>query len=264
MRYPPERQEHFSSFCCPPNIARTLAETNCYTYCVSDDAVWTVLYGASMWNGLLGNGTFVAIAQATDYPWSGDIRLQVYPKTPSEFTLMLRIPPWARGASVVVTTSSFNSGMEKQFEKSDLPPGEFFPLRRTWSPAGATVELKLPMRARLMEGHPLVEETRGQVAVLRGPLVYCLESPDIPADVDLADLAVPRNIDLQPVSQTIAGVQVAALEGELLKYQHRDWGNSLYREVSTAPPQRVRVRMTPYFCWDNRGMSEMSIWLPLD
>ena len=47
MRYPPERQKYFRSYCCPPNIARTVAETNCYAYCVTDDAVWTVLYGAN-------------------------------------------------------------------------------------------------------------------------------------------------------------------------------------------------------------------------
>ena len=36
------------------------------------------------------------------------------------------------------------------------------------------------MPVRLMEANPLVEEDLNQVAVQRGPVVYCLESPDLP------------------------------------------------------------------------------------
>ena len=85
-----------------------------------------------------------------------------------------------------------------------------------------------------MEGHHLVEETRGQVAVLRGPVVYCIESQDIGQGVEIADLAVPRSVQLRPVAHTIGNLPVTALEGDLLKYEHRDWGNSLYREVSSV------------------------------
>jgi len=257
MRYLPERQEHFRSFCCPPNIARMLAETNCYTYCVSDNAVWTVLYGANKWTGSIPAGPEVSITQKTDYPWSGDITISVEPKSPAEFSLMLRIPSWAQGASVVV-----KSGGEKKFEKSRLPVGEYFDLKRNWL-AGDTVELSLPMKVRMVEGHHLIEETRSQVAVLRGPVVYCLESADIGLGNELSDLAIPRNAQLRTVQQTVDGVQVIALEGEILKHEHRDFGANLYREISAAAPQRVKVRMVPYFCWDNRGMTDMSIWMPL-
>ena len=46
------------------------------------------------------------------------------------------------------------------------------------------------MPVRLMEANPLVEETRNQVAVKRGPIVYCLESPDLPEGVRVQDVAV--------------------------------------------------------------------------
>ena len=149
-----------------------------------------------------------------------------------------------------------------ELEKARPEPGRYFALRRTWSP-GDTVELSLPMRVRLIEGHHLIEETRGQAAVLRGPVVYCIETPDVGPGAALADFAVPRNAQLRPVEQTIGQTRVIALEGEILQYEHQDWGSDLYREVSGAEPRRVRVRMVPYFCWDNRGSTEMSIWLPL-
>ncbi len=256
MRYPPGRQKYFRSYCCPPNIARTVAETNCYAYCVTNEAVWTVLYGANKWSASLGNGTEVSLTQKTGYPWNSEITIFVTPKTPAEFSLMLRIPPWARGASVLV-----RSGANKQIEESNLEPGQYFPLRRNWS-AGDVVELVLPMQVRLVEGHKLIEETRGQVAVLRGPVVYCIESPDLGDGVDIADVAIPRNVEFRPVPYRIGEIQVTALEGEILKHEHRNWGTDLYRDISSAPPQRVSVRMLPYFCWDNRGPTEMSIWLP--
>ena len=59
-------------------------------------------------------------------------------------------------------------------------------------------------------------------------------------------------------------MRFGALEGEILKYEHRDFGTDLYREISGAGPQRVKVRMVPYFSWDNRGLTDMSIWMPLD
>jgi hypothetical protein len=255
MRYPPERQKYFQAYCCPPNIARTIAETNYYTYCVTDGAVWPVLYGANQWSGQLPNGAQIALSQKTDYPWNGEITIAVDPKTPAEFALMLRVPSWAGGASVVV-----RSGAEKQFEQTNLEPGKYFPVQRKWS-SGDEVQLALAMTVRLIEGHKLVEETRGQIAVMRGPVVYCVESPEI-GGLDLADFVIPRNTQFRPVEHQIGQLTVTALEGEILKHEHREWGTDLYREVSSAEPQRVSVRFVPYFCWDNRGLTEMSIWMP--
>jgi uncharacterized protein len=256
MRYPPRRQEYFRSYCCPPNIARTVAESSCYSYCLSDQGVWTVLYGASKWNGSLLDGTELVLTQTTGYPWNGDISIAVNLETPAEFSLMLRIPAWARGASAVVHSSG-----GRQFDYADLPFGQYFEVRRKWS-SGDRVDLTLPMSVRLIEGHKLVEETRGQIAVLRGPVVYCLEIPEAGQGTDLADFAIPRSAQFRPVHHTIGEVRFTALEGEILKHETRPWGNTLYREISTAEPQRVTVRMIPYLYWDNRGMSEMSIWFP--
>jgi hypothetical protein len=256
MRFPPERQKYFRSYCCPPNIARAVAETNCYAYCVTEAAVWSVLYGANEWSGSIPNGTELKLIQKTDYPWNGDIQIAVEPKASAEFSVMLRIPAWARGASVIV-----RSGGENQFEQSNLEPGQYFPLQRQWSP-GDAIQLSLPMKVRLVEGHNLVEETRGQTAVLRGPVVYCMESPDVGGG-DLADFAIPRNTRFHTIDHQIGELSVIALEGEILKHEHHDWGTELYREISSEEPRRISVRMVPYFCWDNRGLTEMSIWMPM-
>ena len=75
-------------------------------------------------------------------------------------------------------------------------------MRRAWA-AGDVVELTLPMKPRLVEAHPLVEEARNQVAVMRGPLVYCLESIDLPKGVRVSDRRlIPRRSKLRPRGST--------------------------------------------------------------
>ena len=36
----------------------------------------------------------------------------------------------------------------------------------------------------------------------------------------------------------------------------------LYREVGTEIAEEVKVQLIPYYTWNNRGISEMTVWLP--
>jgi uncharacterized protein len=115
----------------------------------------------------------------------------------------------------------------------------------------------------LLESHPLVEETRNQVCVKRGPLVYCLESPDLPSGVRVADVVLPRDAQLTPRfdDKLLGGVTV--LEGEAQARPTGDWTNRLYRPVAaTAKEKPVAVRLIPYYAWANRDNSEMTVWTP--
>ena len=100
-----------------------------------------------------------------------------------EFILKMRIPGWAEKAVLYVN--------DKPFDVKTLP-ATYAEIRRRWS-AGDVVLLELAMPAQLIEAHPLVEETRNQVAVKRGPVVYCLESCDLPVGVRVQDVKVPAD-----------------------------------------------------------------------
>src|SRR5439155_21124690 len=108
--------------------------------------------------------------------------------------------------------------------------------------------------------NPYVEEARNQVAVERGPIVYCLESVDLPKDVRVMDVSVPRDLHLSP-QRTEHGV--VALRGEALATPVGDWSQRLYREVTQSEPRRIELTLVPYYAWDNRGESEMNVFLPL-
>ena len=55
-----------------------------------------------------------------------------------------------------------------------------------------------------------------------------------------------------------------ALEGEALLVNNDSWSNDqLYRDLHPVKEQKVRIRLIPYYAWDNRGIDDMSLWLPL-
>jgi DUF1680 family protein len=119
------------------------------------------------------------------------------------------------------------------------------------------------MPVRLMEAHPLVEEARNQVAVQRGPIVYCLESIDLPPNVALSDIVVPRGIVLAPRHDPALLGGVTILEGRAEAWPEARWSGQLYRELSPGPPVAVDLKLIPYYAWGNRGTSEMTVWIPL-
>jgi len=57
------------------------------------------LYGGSeLATGL--DGEKIKLMQETEYPWSGRVRIKIEACGKKEFALKLRIPGWAKGASV--------------------------------------------------------------------------------------------------------------------------------------------------------------------
>jgi hypothetical protein len=254
LRWSRTRVPFVGSFCCPPNLVRTIAESADYAYGKSGDALWVNLYGGSTLATTLPGGEKIALEQVTEYPWNGRVRLKILDCGRPEFALKLRIPGWAEGAAVRV---------------NDLPaaapapqPGSYFEIRRAWQ-AGDFVDLDLPMRVRIMEANPLVEEDLDQVAVQRGPVVYCLESPDLPRGVKISDVFAPPNLKLAArYDQRLLGGAVV-LDGAVLVRPPQNWSGKLYAEYQPAKFETATVKFIPYSLWQNRGPSEMTVWLPL-
>jgi hypothetical protein len=254
MRWPKHRQRYISCFCCPPNTLRTLCQAQEYAYSINKDTLWVNLYGQ---NTLKTKD--IEIEQQTDYPWDGHITLTIK-KAKRLQTVVLHIPSWADTNTVRV-----NGNLQSVADGSPVS------ITRLWK-KGDVIELDLPMRPRLIEANPLVEEAKNQVAVMRGPLVYCLEGQDIsplasgsPADKPrINDIAIPADIQFREIPVTISGHRMTALEGDAVLTNAKPWDNqTLYRELSRPKSKKVRIRLIPYYAWDNRGIDDMSLWLPL-
>jgi uncharacterized protein len=252
LRWSRQRVPFVSSFCCPPNLARTIAESSDYAYGKSDGSIWVNLYGSSSLETTFPDGGEVRLSQQTEYPWNGRVRIRIEAARREAFSLKLRIPGWAGSASVRINDRPADDSPK---------PGTYFEIRRAWQ-AGDFVDLDLPMPARLMEANPLVEDDLNQVAVQRGPIVYCLESPDLPAGVKISDVLVPADMTLTARYDRRLLDGVVVLEGKALARAETNWSGTLYREFQPGALRPINARFIPYSVWQNRGASEMTVWLP--
>jgi DUF1680 family protein len=181
------------------------------------------------------------------------VRLELTEAPLRPVPLNLRIPAWVRRATIKV--NGLAAGVEAQ-------PGTYARIERTWK-AGDAVTLELPLDVQMIEADPLVAQARGQAAVQRGPLVYCLETADLPSGLDIDRLLLPREVKWSVTKGVGLLGGMCLLETEALVLPATPPFNGLYRKLSTGPRLPQKIRMIPYFAWNNRGPVDMSVWLPL-
>ena len=253
LRWSDKREPYIGCFCCPPNIVRTVAEVAAYVYSMSPRGVWINLYGANVLDTQFADGGALRLRQETEYPWDGTIGITIEKAPQKEFSVFLRIPGWAEESHLTINGKAVDQNPEA---------GRYHEIRRSWS-SGDRIELALPMSVQLLEAHPFVEEARNQVAVRRGPIIYCLESLDVPDDVRIEDVAISPAEPFRDrfVEDLLGGVVVLEAKAQCLS--GRDWDNTLYRRLSPRESSKVDIQLIPYYAWGNRGDSEMTVWIPL-
>ncbi len=252
LRWEGGRTEYISkSNCCPPNSVRTIAEVNDYMYSVGEKGLYINMYGGNVLNTELHDGTKLKLEQTTNYPWDGKIVITIKEATANPVNIYLRKPGWCKSFSLKINNTF---PLVRNMENGYVIAG------RQWN-AGDKIELVLDMPVTLLESNPLVEETKNQVTVKRGPIVYCLESADLPKQ-NVFDVLIPATIKLQPVPMKIDIGNVMALTGEARLLQNTNWKNTLYKEVNTATTP-IKIKLIPYYAWANRGQTDMTVWMPL-
>jgi DUF1680 family protein len=252
QRWSKDRVPYISkSNCCPPNVVRTISEVSDYAYSISKNGLFVNLYGSNNLNTKLESGEQISLTQQTDYPWNGNVKITLQNSLKNSTAINFRIPSWCNTANILVNG---------KLTHDNLKGGQYFAVAGKWK-KGDVIELQMPMEAKLMESNPLVEETRNQVAVKYGPVVYCAESTDNGNRV--FDFTIPANIKFRPEIQTIDGAKMLVLNGNALLTNDTSWKNQLYREVNSNKVQ-ANIKMLPYYAWGNRGHTkEMAVWLPL-
>jgi DUF1680 family protein len=274
------RWDYMNCYCCPPSVTRTTAKIHNWFYNISDDgALWVNFYSGNKLSTTLADGSPIALTQVTDYPW--DSRIQVTLDdvlTHKPVSLYFRIPGWTENPTITVNGT-----------RTDIPPvpGSYLEIYRYWNP-GDEIVLEFPMPVRLMEANPKIAKLRGKVAVMRGPVVYCMELPVKEGGKKIFEKGVylPQSIELAPEhrSNFLGGVTVLkgkalTTEGKKLYARTRESGQGLpeqaawedgqlYRPMS--PTKRkipnegtVQLELIPYYAWANRGLAYMDVWIPL-
>ncbi|MBV9036856.1 MAG: glycoside hydrolase family 127 protein, partial [Acidobacteriaceae bacterium] len=236
--------------CCPPMFLKLMGAMPGYIYATDTDSFYVNLFVASQASAVVKQ-TRLSVKQSTRYPWEGAAKISLHPAKPTAFNLMVRIPEWCRQATVKI-----NGQTVSELERVR----GYARFQRTWK-EGDMVELVMPMPVETVKAHPLVEADAGKVAMMRGPIVYCLESADNGQAV--RRMGVPArtvfNAHYQP--DLLNGVTTITGTARLLNAPV--WQGSLYvsaRDLPDAKP--VQLTAIPYYANANRGPVEMAVWLP--
>ncbi len=241
----PVRQKWFGCACCPPNLARLLGSIGEYAYTEDAHTLYVHLYIGGEAEKCIADEA-VRVHIASGFPWDGRVTVTVGP-APADFELALRIPGWCGEYEI-----SGTEGMDTQFKD-----GYLF-IRGAWD-GERVIELNFPMEIRAMEASSRVREDIGKVAVMRGPVVYCLEERDNGADLHLLSVDCRRTPELMDAS--IEGTPIKAIEiaGERMISDME--GAPLYHAASDIRTEPVTLHFIPYYTWANRGENEMQVWV---
>ena len=245
------RESYIQCFCCPPNLVRTIAKVSGWAYSLSENGIAVNLYGGNSLDTNLLDGSRIRLTQETQYPWDGDVKITIQECKNSPFEIMLRIPEWAEETRIILNGKTVDVEAE---------PGTYTRIKRNWK-KGDVIELDFPMDIKLIEGHPRIEEVRNQVAIKRGPVVYCVESPDLPKNTDILDVYLPAKSRLEAEYQPDFIGGLTTISGNVLL--RKDNKKGMYRTLDKPAWKTVQTTFIPYFAWSNRGVSEMTVWIPI-
>jgi len=254
-----QRQPWFGCACCPSNIARFIPSVPGYIYAVHNSDVYVNLFMANH-SDLNVNGKTVGLSQSTNYPWTGDVNLEVSPKSKQDFTLKIRIPGWVQGDVVPGNlysyadkkTLGYTVKVNGKVVASSIEKG-YFSINRAWK-KGDKVEVHFDMEARTVKANPAVEADRGKIAVERGPIVYCAEWPDNDFNIFSIILNKKPVFKVESKKDLLYGINTIQTDAQSLSYDAQ--GKLVAKDV--------KLNMIPYYAWAHRGSGDMAVWLPVD
>jgi uncharacterized protein len=217
--------------CCPPNLMRLLSSWEQQLATTDATGIQLQQYASAEIRTDIA-GSSVRLVVDTEYPWSGSVRVTIAETGDQPWTLGLRVPGWCRSASLDGRTAD----------------GPMIRQARTWR-AGDSVVLELGLPARVTEPDPRIDAVRGCVALERGPLVYCLESVDLPTEVELEQVALDPDARPEPVARPDISESAIGLVAQ---------------GVRDGDGNPIQLAAVPYFSWANRSVEAMRVWIPHD
>lgn len=219
--------------CCPPNLARLLASLEQYIYLKRDGNFLINLFISSEWTG-----SDFHIVQKSDYPWDGSVSILVENRGEA-FSLGVRIPSWCD-----------HWKLSGKFEVRD---GYAWVL----CPSGETkIDFTMDMQAVRVYANDKVSACAGKAAVMRGPLVYCMEGVDNGREISNLVLPVKAEFTENYRPDLLNGILTLHADG----IRETSETKELY---SHRKKQKTPASLTfiPYYAWANRGENEMQVWI---
>lgn len=226
-----ERVKVFGCSCCPPNVTRFVASIGEYMFTESDECIYLHQY-----MGAEADVSGARIAVKTNYPADGVVR--IHAENLAGRRLAVRIPGWCEAFTL------------------DAP----YTLEDGYAMLSGDVidaVLTLDMTPCLIEANPNVADTAGKAALMRGPVVYCIEGVDNGGL--LHDMRLDAETEFTEEMSELYGMPVIKAHGWRRVNPQTEW---LYRRYK---PELIDKTLTfiPYYAICNRGETDMRVWVPV-
>ena len=222
-----QRKEVFDCSCCPPNVIRLIADIGDYMYSYNDDTVFVHQYINSE-----TSQDGINIKQETKYPANGDVIITVNAKTQKQ--LAFRVPYWCKNFTV---NKAYK--IKKGYAYVDISGEE-------------KIIISFDMTPKFIKANKRVHDDAGRVALMRGPVVYCLEGKDNGKDLECVRVDINSSFKLSDCEFILPAL-------ETVGYQEKE-SDMLYFEA-TDEYDRIPLKFIPYYAYANRGETELLVWI---
>ncbi len=242
----PVRQKWFGCACCPPNLARLLSSIGSYAYTENENTLFTHLYMGSTVMKSVGDKD-VIVKVDSGFPLNGDVKFTINAQD-SDFILALRIPDWCDSYEMDACYSEYA-------EEKD----GYVYIKKEWD-GEEVISFSFPMEVKLMVSNVKVRENIGKTAVVRGPIVYCLEEVDNGKDLHL--LSIDAASEAMVKDDNVCGENMKSINISGFRDVEEEFAaNTLYSRYLPPKKENVTLKFIPYYTWANRGENEMLVWV---
>lgn len=230
-----ERLEVFGCSCCPPNINRFFAHLGDYI-CVDDgDSLCVEQYIAAELSTPYGKLTITE-----NYARDGKARVVGCGYTAK--TLSLRVPEWCKKLTVLLDGKEIPPDVRDGY--ICLRVGESF-----------TLDLDFHISLSFVSANPMVRDNVGRIALVRGPVVYCIEGVDNGARLNRIA------VSLDALADAVEELDFHGLHSVTIPAFRLKENSALYFDANESATESVRIKCIPYFAFANRGQSDMQVWM---
>jgi len=230
-----ERKEWFKCPCCPTNFIRKIPILEQYIYAKSEEGIWVNQHIGSEAKISLKNGAEVLLNQESQFPWKGDISIQISLKNDKTFSIFLRIPKWCGMNEREIYVNG------KKYKKNQSTKN-YIKIQKNWV-NGDKIKLIFKMKPKLMQQNPHRTKKKQKVAISYGPLIYCLEQKDN-NQIDIINAHIAEKPELIVKKNSTLINDMTIIQGKLNTGQN--------------------FTAIPYFAGGNRGPNKMRVWLDIE
>jgi uncharacterized protein len=252
-----KRSEWFGTACCPSNIARLVASLGNYIYSYDNNSAWVNLFIGSDVKIPFSKES-LSLSMQTNYPWQGKVVISINEAPRKPVALKLRLPGWlkepAPGGLYHYTTAPSTkimvlvNGKPTSFKEEN----GYGVITKTWK-KGDAVQIEIPMEVQLIASRPELKQNDQRVALQYGPLVYCVEGPDNNGKAFNFIMPDQPEFDVNYDTDLLGGVNSISFDAMVMEPS---------KDGKTINMVSKPIKAIPYFSWNNRGPSEMQVWLP--